>query len=342
MTAGPLGICYDSVKNVELYHGRNAMLIAGREDDCIAHLKAYQDARAKGCEVLQYIVPADCPDKVSSTFDKEYYGTDTSKVPKWPFPTKWSKWPGTTLTDISPGSAWIIRTVTYCEGILRSKTVDGLFLDTVGAMPWVKIDQNGKTVRMWDLWTPQERDVYTAGNVDLVRRLRALVDSINPSLLLISNSTWARDDGDKAGLEGEKYVNGVCLEHHKSTSAWHRNYIAKPFGSSVRRALVIANSVEEAQAWAEVPGVTHVSSQATGSEYAFPPVPPVPLLPPIVTPEPEPEIPQPELLKYRAHVEGDNVTQDKLFVIHAEDIEHAAHKLFDNVPHAVDSNHISI
>ena len=86
---------------------------------------------------------------------------------------------------------------------------------------------------------------------------------------------WYRADAVKVAAQGEKYVNGVSLEHHASTSTWHRTYAAKTFGvPGKRRVLIIANSQDEARKWANVPGVTHVSGQTT-PQYAYPLVPAV-------------------------------------------------------------------
>ena len=71
-------------------------------------------------------------------------------------------------------------------------------------------------------------------------------------------------------LEGERYIDGVALEHPKPLSPWHVNYAARPFGNlGHRRVLVIANTRADAQAWAKVQGVTHVSDQ-TSAQYKNP------------------------------------------------------------------------
>ena len=53
-------------------------------------------------------------------------------------------------------------------------------------------------------------------------------------------------------------------------SPWHVKDVARPFGNlGHRRVLVIANTRTDAQAWAKVPGVTHVSDQ-TSAQYKNP------------------------------------------------------------------------
>jgi hypothetical protein len=81
--------------------------------------------------------------------------------------------------------------------------------------------------------------------------------------------------GTTRALEGERYIDGVMLEHPKPLSPWHIKYAAKPFGNlGHRRVLVVANTKADAQAWAKIPGVTHVSDQ-TSAQYKNPNTPPV-------------------------------------------------------------------
>lgn len=83
------------------------------------------------------------------------------------------------------------------------------------------------------------------------------------------------DAGTTRALDGERYVDGVTIEYPKPLSPWHVNYVKKPFGNlGHRRVLVIANTRADAQAWAKVPGVTHVSDQ-TSAQYRYPNTPAV-------------------------------------------------------------------
>jgi hypothetical protein len=116
--------------------------------------------------------------------------------------------------------------------------------------------------------------MQSGGNIDLVRRLDAKRRAINPNFLIVTNNVW--DRGDSRGLAGEKYVDGVMLEHPKVSSAWHINYAKKQFGNlGQRRVLVIANNKSEAITWSKRAGITHVSDQTT-PQYVYPNPPAIP------------------------------------------------------------------
>ena len=270
----PLGIAFKTSTNVHLYAKPTAMVIAGR---CGTHSTSaeMQAVRAGGGEVLQYIIPSEVPDNMtycSLGRDELYYTSYGKTVPLWPWKANDGsdrrKWPNAKMTDMRPGSAWITHTVAYIEGLMRSRKVDGVFLDTVGARTFAAIAK-------WDSWSKEEKDAYTLGNLELVKRLHESRNRINPGFILVNNSVWHRADAVELAAQGEKYVNGVSIEHHASTSTWHQTYAAKTFGvPGKRRVLIIANSQDEARKWAKVPGVTHVSGQTT-PEYTNPLVPAV-------------------------------------------------------------------
>ena len=262
----PLGIAFKHTTNVKLYAKPTGMLVAGR---CNAYDPAFQAARKKGAEVLMYLSAVERPDGFVCALDNKFYMNDPGRVPLWPYPSYGQRvnWANNHMTDIRAGSAWANHVVKYIEGLMREGKVDGVFLDSVGARPWSKLTQ-------WNTWSKAERDAWTDGNVDLVRRLDAKRRQINPYFIIVNNNVW--DRGDSRGLAGEKYVDGVMLEHPKAGSAWHIKYAAKPFGNlGQRRVLVIANNRAEAQQWAKVPGVTHVSDQSS-AQYKYPTVPPIP------------------------------------------------------------------
>jgi hypothetical protein len=270
----PLGIAFKTSTNVHLYAKPTAMVIAGR---CATHSVSaeMQAVRAGGGEVLQYIIPSEVPDNLTYCAqgrDQLYYTSYGKTVPLWPWKASDGstrrKWPDSKMTDIRPGSAWITHTVSYIEGLMRSGKVDGVFLDTVGARTFAALAK-------WDSWSKAEKDAYTLGNLELVKRLHESRNRINPNFIIVNNSVWYRADAVELAAQGEKYVNGVSLEHHASTSTWHRNYAAKSFGvPGKRRVLIIANSQDETRKWANFPGVTHVSGQTT-PQYAYPLVPAV-------------------------------------------------------------------
>jgi hypothetical protein len=264
--ANPLGIAWNTTTNVGLYGKPTGMLIAGR---CNVYDPAFAAARKKGAEVLMYLAAVERPDARVCALDTKFYMNDLGRVPLWPYPTYGQRinWATAHMTDMRPGSQWILHVVKYIEGLMREGKVDGVFLDTVGARPWSKLTE-------WNTWTQAEKNAWTDGNIDLVRRLDAKRRAINPYFIIVNNNVW--DRGDSRGLAGERYVDGVVLEHPKAGSAWHVKYAGKAFGDlGQRRVLVIANSRSEAQQWIKVPGVTHVSDQTT-AQYKFPNPPAVP------------------------------------------------------------------
>lgn len=264
--ANPLGIAWKTVTNVPLYGKPTGMLIAGR---CNRNDPSFQAARQKGAEVLAYLNPVARPDHFVCALDTKFYMNDIGQVPLWPHPTygQRSAWANTRQTDIRAGSDWSDYVVKYVEGLMREGKVDGVFLDTVGVRPWSSLAE-------WNSWPTWEKNAYAAGNIDLVRRLDARRRAIKPSFIIVNNNVW--EAGTTKAFEGERYVDGVVLEHPKPLNPWHVNYVGKPFGNlGHRRVLVIANSRSEAQAWAKVRGVTHVSDQTT-SQYKHPNAPAVP------------------------------------------------------------------
>ena len=90
---------------------------------------------------------------------------------------------------------------------MRSHTVDGVFLDVIGAKNW------GPPAKWNDdtEWTEAQRDAWTYGCVDLVRKLDASRRAINPNFLIINNGLWDRSGNDPLhkGNEGQQYVDGV-------------------------------------------------------------------------------------------------------------------------------------
>jgi hypothetical protein len=247
----PMAIAYDNTTNLTLYHNVGALIIAGEKAAVRSSTTAMQNARAAGAEVLQYIVPADWPDApYGNQFERDYYEAYGTPA-LWPFAER-SKWEGSLLSDMRPGSAWILYTVEFIADLITADQCDGVFLDTVGARTYA-------ATANWDSWSAEEKDAYMLGNIDLVRRLDERRKAMGrEDFLLVSNSVWFRADKPAEAALGEQYVNGVCIEHHASNSTWHRKFSGKN-----RRVCVIANSQTEAVAWAYAPGVTHVSGQTT-------------------------------------------------------------------------------
>jgi hypothetical protein len=264
--ANPAGIAFSKQTNVSLYGKPTGMLITGR---CNWYATEFAAARAKGAEVLVYINPASRPDNHVCALDKLFYMNNYGAVPLWPWPTygQRSIFANSRMTDMRAGSKWANYVVSYVEKLMRERKVDGVYIDVLGARPW--------GISNWSNWSLTEKNAWTNGAVDLVRRLDAKRRAINPNFLIVNNNIWDRGDKTTLGYAGEKYVDGVAIEHPNGVNSYHTKYIARAFSNlGHRRTLIIGRDATDARAWAIVPGVTHVSSQAT-SHYAYPTVPPI-------------------------------------------------------------------
>jgi hypothetical protein len=262
--ANPLGLFYDSsFTNFEAYEHPTAMLVAG---NCNRDDPRFQRARAAGAEVLAYLNPTSVYDSLPCKRKPSLYGPDRDRVPLWPYPNYGERvsWKHTHMTDMRAGSAWSNHVVDFVEQMMRERKFDGVFLDVVGARVWADTTE-------WKSWPQAEKDEYTRGNIDLVRRIDEKRRAINPDFIVVNNCLW--DRGDPIGFEGEKYVDGVVLEHPE-LNKYHMKYAGRRFGDlGHRRVLVIARSTEDAIAWASVPGVTNVTDERN---YAHPGSPLVP------------------------------------------------------------------
>jgi hypothetical protein len=262
--ANPLGIFYgSSLENIADYSHPGALLVAG---NCNRYDPRFQTARAAGAELLAYLNAVDVYDNVPCKLNAGFYMGDRARVPLWPFPANGQRinYKNSRLADLRAGSAWADHVVDYISQLMREGKVDGVFLDNIGAKLWGNLSN-------WSSWPDAERDAWTAGNVDLVRRLDEKRREINPKFLIVTNNFW--DRGDPQGLAGERYVDGIVLEHSKLDD-WHRRNAGHPFSNlGHRRVLVIARDAQDALTWARVPGVTHVSDQ---EKYEHPNKPVVP------------------------------------------------------------------
>lgn len=267
--ANPLGLYYDnSFTNIDEYMRPGALLVAG---NCNRYDDRFAKARAAGAEVIAYLNIIEVYDHIPCKLNASFYMGARENVPLWPYPKPGMRvnWKNTHMADMRKGSAWSNNVVEFISGLMREGKVDGVFLDNVGARLWG--DLSG-----WSNWPQSEKDEWMEGNIDLVRRLDAARRQINPKFLLINNNLWDMGHGDKRGFEGEKYVDGIVLEH-PPLNEYHEKFAAHEFnGEGHKRVLVLARSAEDAVAWASVPGVTHVTWQA---KYDHPPLPLVPFTP---------------------------------------------------------------
>jgi endo-alpha-1,4-polygalactosaminidase (GH114 family) len=263
--ANPLGLYFDeSFNNITDYYHSGALLVAG---NCNRDDERFAKAREMGAEVIAYFNPIEVYDHLPCQQNAEFYMGDRARVPLWPFPAPGVRvnWPKTHMVDLRAGSEWSNHIVEYISQLMREKKMDGVFLDNIGSRLWDKAK--------WKEWPKEEQDAWMEGNIDLVRRLDAARKEIDPDFIIVTNGTWDLSNGDKRGFAGEKYVDGVMLEHAKP-NAYKFGYAARAFGDGRhRRVLVMANSEEEAKIWADAPGVTHVAYQ---ENYKHPGKPLVP------------------------------------------------------------------
>jgi hypothetical protein len=264
--ANPAGIAFATETNVSLYGKPTGVMITGR---CNRYDAPFMTMRTKGGEVLAYLNPASRPDAHVCDLDKGFYMNNYGAVPLWPFPTygQRSIYANSRMADVRVGSTWINYVVNYVTNLMRERKVDGVFLDVVGARPWGTSN--------WSTWSTAEKNAWTYGMVDLVRRLDAKRRAINPNFLVLNNNVWDRGDGSTIGFAAEKYVDGTVIEHPAGVTAYHKAYVKRAFSNlGHRRVVIIARNTDEARAWALQTGVTHVSDQAT-AHYGYPTVPPI-------------------------------------------------------------------
>jgi hypothetical protein len=258
----PLGIAFKSSTNVSLYAKTTGLVVTGR---CNRYDSAFTNVHNKGGEVLAYLDAVEVPGQPMCALDTGFYMNSYSAVPLWPYPSYGVRiqYSDHRLADLRKGSKWSNYVVSYVEKLMRENKVDGVFLDCVGARLW-------SSVSNWNNWPQWEKDAWTDGNIDLVRRIDVLRRQIRPTFIVLGNNIWDRGNGDTRGFAGEKYVDGVVLEHASAYSSYHKAYAKRAFSNlGQRRVLVVAKNTTEALVWASQPGVTHVSNQAT-SQYGYP------------------------------------------------------------------------
>lgn len=264
----PLGFAFTSVTGVSQYAHPTGILITGRDN---RYDPAFAAARAAGAEVLTYLDPMERPDVAVGPLDLEFYDGDITLVPLWPYPAGSPgtriNYPGTKMTDMTAGSAWILHVVSYIEALMIEGKVDGVYLDVVGS----RLYSTGATGANFDDWPADEQAAWTAGNVDLVQRLNASRLRLNPSFIIVNNNVW--DNVGPSGLAGEQYVDGVAMEHHPFSQAFAKAYVGHTFRGVRRRVIVIAQSTADAVQWQYIKGVTHVSDQTSYLTVDTPSIP---------------------------------------------------------------------
>ena len=289
----------NTFQNIEDYKQPTALLVAGECNRDNAH---FAQARAKGAEVLAYInvVERQADPDVCSDYAELYTLPSGQFAAYWPFPAPQQRinYVGDTYTtyllDLREDQPWADRVVAFVEQLIREDKVDGVFLDVLGSRLWgantdwmntiddALADEQGYA-RSPD-WTQPERDAWSLGAIDLVRRLDALRRSLNPKFIIVNNNNWSDVAGNVDGTQGRLYVDGITIEHKSSTEVPQTNYAALPYGSLAqphRRVIIIANDATEELAWRNKQGVTHVThapidpvTQERTYAYAPPPTRP--------------------------------------------------------------------
>src|SRR3954469_7489058 len=231
--ANPLGLYFDnSFTNIEDYYHPGALLVTG---NCNRYDEHFEKARAAGAEVIAYLDPIEVYDHLPCKLNAGFYGGNNP--PLWPFPQYGVRvnWHKSRMTDMRAGSQWADHVVDYVTGLMREGKVDGVFLDCVGARLWSDLAQ-------WKTWDKSEQDAWTQGNVDLARRVDEKRRQINPKFIIVGNNVWDRGGGDRTGVEGDNYVDGMILEH-PPLNGYHRSYAGRSFADlGHRRVLVTVRS----------------------------------------------------------------------------------------------------
>lgn len=265
--SNPLTLCYKETAGLTPYFQASAAALAGRENRADP---AFAAMMAAGGEVFAYLNVIERPDNGGAgPLDRAFY----VNVPLWNPPT--INWPGHTLCDMSVSSPWVTWTLDYIRDVLMPN-FSGVFLDVVAGRLWTP-------TAAWPTWPVDQQQRWILGQVDFLRRLDEMRRDVNEKFKIVANGAWHDTPADPLPVSREvlaaarSYIDGVCIEHHWSTSAFHRVRASAPYGTlGQRRVFVIANSVADAVTWSQVPGVTHVSANFGPGGYTGPTVPPVP------------------------------------------------------------------
>ncbi len=269
--ANPLTFNYSNSTDILDYAHPTGAVVVGRGFKNPALVDRVQ---AGGGEVYQYInvVEAFWDDQTASGDQAALYGGAKNNPAFLMKPTRYN-WPGLPMTDLRPGSPWVLHAVEHLRTWFPTTHAKGIFLDVIGDRLWTDA---------WSSMSSSEQAVWTAGAKDFLVRLRA---ALGPNVILIANNIWEN---------GNPNLNGITIEHHpvSNASRWvtmtGRSDWAKPV-----RNLVIANSTSEVAGWAKVAGVTHISAQSSYGGPADPLLPfsPLPGASGIVSPSAPPAAP---------------------------------------------------
>jgi hypothetical protein len=216
----------------------------------------YQEIRARGGEVMPYLNMAES--HIRGDLDREFRQFTANGTPPLWGNDRASWYP---LTNIRVGQEYVQRCVDYIVQRFMPN-FDGITLDVLGGQLWAKAG--------WSTWPAAERAAWQAGCVDFLRLLDAARRAVKPWFKITTVNIWHET---KAGYA---YIDGFYLESPTlGLSAFHRNLVAEQCGYlGQRRVFVIADTVTEAQAYAALPGVTHVTAVNVASGQSYKTAPP--------------------------------------------------------------------
>jgi hypothetical protein len=301
--------------NIDSYSQPTALIIAG---ECNRDDPRFAEARAKGAEVLAYINVVERQQTPPCAPARDLYTVGSGYAPFWPAVSGEQRvnYKGKTYTtymlDIHAGTSWPDKVVAYVEALMKEDKVDGVFLDVLGGRLWgpdvdwtnscpygqeascLPAGRTNPLARSPD-WTQAERDDWTNGAVDIVRRIDAKRRALNPQFIVVNNNNWDNNftgltPKSTLGVVGEQYVDGIAIEHKLSTEEPQRRFANRDYSNlHHRRVIVIARPTDtstaakkeetrmaEERAWRNVDGVTHTTSQLS---YGFAPAPTTPTPP---------------------------------------------------------------
>ena len=246
--ANPFTLDYSNSTNITTYARPTGVVVVGRQ---FLNPAVVDRVQAGGGEVYQYIDLAEgyWDNQTASGEAAALYG-GAHNNPAYLHKLTLYNYPSLPMTDLRPGSPWVIHAVDHVRQWFPTTHAKGLFLDVLGDRLWTSA---------WDQMSAADQAAWTAGSKDIIHRLRV---ALGPNVILVANNIWENGNPD---------LNGMVIEHHpfSSASRWAGMLQRSDWFKPVRN-LVIGNSTSEALQWAARPGVTHVSDQA---EYGGPSAP---------------------------------------------------------------------
>lgn len=247
--ANPLTLDYSNSTDIGAYARPTGAVIVGRNFFNPGVVDRIQNG---GGEVYQYINPVEgyWTNQTATGEQAALYGGGQTNPAYLMKPAVYN-YPDVPMTDMRPGSPWILHAVDHLKQWFPTTHAKGLFLDEVGERLYTSA---------WDSLNASQQAAWSAGNRDLVHRLRA---ALGPNVIIVANNIWET---------GNPELNGIMVEHHPfSENARWASMLQRSDWFKPTRNMVIGTSTSEALSWAGRPGVTHVSAQ---SDYDGP-APPI-------------------------------------------------------------------